>query len=272
MTISAFKIEEQGALSILASDLRLYVLSRPSFDHNEFSSFLENEGTGWKQTSRATDPENIVEVAGRICYMSFGSMQSPKSNSEYIQNLILQQHESVLEHVSWTFLLTGVSRAFSHQIIRHRIGFSFSQLSQQYYDESNAKFVMPEEIKSSPAATEAWLRLVEEVRHNYMLISRALEHTDTCGPAVPKEMRRSIRSAARSVLPNATETKIIFSANARALRHFLALRGAIVGDLEMRRVSALIYERMIDEAPAVVCDFELTKFEDGYPLIARKEK
>jgi thymidylate synthase (FAD) len=272
MKTTAAKIENQGVFAILASDLRLYVLSRPLFDSREFSSFLENEGTGWKQTSKATDAENIAEVAGRICYMSFGSMQSPRSNHEYIQNLIFQEHESVLEHVSWTFLLTGVSRAFSHQMIRHRIGFSFSQLSQQYYDESMAKFVVPEEMKSDPAAMEAWLHLIEEVRRQYSSISKALERTNKCGPGSSKEMRRAIRSAARSVLPNATETKIIFSANARALRHFLTLRGAIIGDREMRRVAALIYARMLDEAPALVCDFELTKLEDGYPLITRKEK
>ena len=145
-------------------------------------------------------------------------------------------------------------------------------LPQQYYDESMAKFVIPEEVKSSPAAMEAWLNLVEEMRQRYSSIFKALELTDKRGLKSSKETRRAIRSAARSVLPNATETKIIFSANARALRHFLTLRGAIIGDLEMRRVAALIYARMIDEAPALVCDFELTKLEDGYPLITRMGK
>ena len=271
MTTSAVKVEHQGTLSMLAADLQLYVLSRPHFDHDAFNRFLEDEETSWKKTTVATDAENIVEVAGRICYMSFGSKQSPRSNRGYIQNLILQGHESVLEHATWTFLLTGVSRAFSHQIIRHRIGFSFSQLSQQYYDESNAKFVMPEEIKSSPKAMDGWLRLIEEVRQRYSSISNALERTGMGGPGIAKEARRAIRSAARSILPNATETKIIFSANARALRHFLTLRGAIIGDLEMRRVSSLIYARMNDEAPAFVMDFE-QRFEDGHPLIVRKEK
>jgi thymidylate synthase (FAD) len=116
------------------SDPKIYVLARPSFT-NEFDAFLQEEGQEWKG-STSTPAERLVEFAGRICYMAFGVRQSTKTNSEYIGNLIRQEHESVLEHVGWTFLLTNVSRAFTHQLVRHRVGFSFSQLSQQYHDES----------------------------------------------------------------------------------------------------------------------------------------
>jgi len=166
--------------------------------------------------------------------------------------------------------LTGVSRAFSHQMVRHRVGFSFSQLSQQYHDETATVFVVPEEVRSNAKAMTLWLHLIKELRAGYQSISTDLEQSGALHRASSKELRRSLRSAARSILPNATETKIVFSANGRAIRHFLDLRGAITGDLEMRRVSALIYLRINVEAPALVNDFEMTTDEDGYPLIKQK--
>jgi len=253
----------------LSQGPELYLLSRPQLDSAGFSEFLNDEFITWRRTPQATDAENLVEFAGRICYMSFGQFQSPKTNEQYIQHLISQGHESVLEHASWSFLLKGVSRAFSHQMVRHRIGFSFSQLSQQYHDESDAKFVVPEEIKSNPKAMELWLQLIEEVRDGYQTMANRLQ-SEGEGQLSPKEARRALRSAARSVLPNATETKIVFSANARSLRHFLTMRGAIVGDLEMRIVSDRIYALMMVEAPVILSDFERIILADGYPIVRRK--
>jgi thymidylate synthase (FAD) len=155
-------------------------------------------------------------------------------------------------------------------MVRHRVGSSFSQLSQQYHDETAAKFVIPEEVKADPTVMELWLRLIEELRRGYEAISSDLRAGGPAQRAKSKEARRSVRSAARSILPNATETKIVFSANGRALRHFLSVRGAIVGDLEMRRVSALIYSRLKTEAPALLAGFEMSAHEDGHPLIRRK--
>jgi len=271
MTTPAAKGVPRELFGAVSPGPRLYVLSRPLLDLRELARFLEEEATEWERTSGATEAEEIIEFAGRICYMSFGNKQSPKSNREYIQTLIRQEHDSVLEHASWTFLLTGVSRAFTHQMVRHRVGFSFSQLSQQYHDETTAKFVIPEEVKANPTVMELWLRLIEELRRGYQSISNELGAGDLGQHASSREARRSVRSAARSILPNATETKLVFSANGRALRHFLNLRGAIAGDLEMRRVSALIYSRLEDEAPALMSGFEMSTHEDGYPLIRRKQ-
>ncbi len=259
-------------LGTLSPEPRLYLISRPRLDLGELARFQkeEEEAKDWDRTGE-TDAEEIIEFAGRICYMSFGRKQSPKSNREFIQHLIDQEHDSVLEHASWTFLLTGVSRAFTHQMVRHRIGFSFSQLSQQYHDEATAKFVIPEEVKAERTTMDLWLKLMRELRRGYQSISEDLGEgrLDRSNPK-HKEKLRAISSAARSILPNATETKLVFSANGRALRHFLNVRGAIVGDLEMRRVSALIYSRLKTEAPALLSDFEMIE-KDGYPLIRRRQ-
>ena len=134
---------------------KIYLIARSRFDEEAFLPFLREEKAKWHRTAGATEPEEIVEISGRICYMSFKTKrtkQSPRSNADYIRNLIEQGHESVLEHVSWTFLLTGVSRALTHQLVRHRVGFSFSQLSQQYHEETGATFVENALLKARHAA------------------------------------------------------------------------------------------------------------------------
>jgi thymidylate synthase (FAD) len=254
----------------MSASPKLYVLSRPALS-KEIDHFLSSEGTSWSTSPAATVAEALTEFAGRVCYMSFGDKQSSKTNSEYIANLIAQGHESVLEHANWTFLLTGVSRAFTHQLVRHRPGFAYSQLSQQYHDETHADFVRPYGLEKYPAALDSWSKAMQTAAAAYTAIVGALEAgaQGVRSEVSRKEMGRAIRSAARSVMPNATETKIVVTANARALRHFLLVRGAILGDFEMRAVSALIYEMLRSEAPSFVDDFQLSALADGSAIIER---
>lgn len=244
---------------------RIYLVSRPTLIRGAIKKFLDDEGTSWRRYSRATNSEEIVELGGRVCYFSFGKAQSPKTNSQYIQNLVRMGHDSVLEHATWTFILTGVSRAFSHQLVRHRVGFAFSQLSQQYHKELNAKFIMPEQLSLNKRAQEAWLRSIAASKKAYKEILSAVENVGEDWGS--KEHRRAVQSAARSVLPNATETKIVVTANARAIRTFLHLRGGIVGDSEMRRVSALLLRVMKREAPSIFKDFTIATLPDGSPIV-----
>jgi thymidylate synthase (FAD) len=251
---------------------RIYLISRPRFELEAFYSFLRGERTDWIRSAQAKESEEIVEVAGRICYMSFGEKQSPRRNGEYLHNLIEQGHESVLEHVSWTFLLAGVSRAFTHQLVRHRAGFSFSQLSQQYHEETEATFVEPEHLKESPVALKAWRNAVEVARESYKIILDSLSGLEGKSELTRKEFKRAIRSAARSVLPNATETKIVVTANARALRHFFRVRGSIPGDLEMREVAVAVYELVQADAPSLFDDFAMCCLSDGSPALVYSER
>jgi thymidylate synthase (FAD) len=254
---------------ISVAEPRLYVVSRPSFDEKAFLSFLETEAEIWNRTPASTEPEEIVEAAGRICYMSFGERQSPKDTAAYIRNLIRLEHESVLEHAVWSFVLAGVSRAFTHQLVRHRIGFAFSQLSQQYRDHTDARVVEPRLVGLSPPVEAIWRRSLEQSLAAYSEIMSIID-SDEMNQLLPEERReqlRAIRSAARSVLPEATEAVIFFTANARAIRYFLDTRGEILGDEEMRRVSALLLTAVRTEAPSLFQDFELVDAPDGLPLV-----
>jgi thymidylate synthase (FAD) len=250
--------------------IRAYLIVRPNFDPEQFAKFLHDNQATWARTPGAKQAEEVVEAAGRICYLSFGDRQSPKTNREYIAHLIEMGHESVLEHVTWGFVLTGVSRSFSHQMVRHRPGWAFSQLSQQYHDENDATFISPSHLSASPVALAAWQNAIATARSAYREILSSLDKIESGKSAhEKKELRRAVYSAARSVLPNATETKLFASANARAIRHFLTVRGALLGDEEMRRVSAAILELVKVEAPSLFSDFAIETLPDGSPQVVK---
>ncbi len=244
---------------------KIRCLASPNFNSAEVCDFLTGEKLTWKRTEGATSAEELVEVAGRVCYMSFGKRQSPRDNMKYIGNLIAQGHESVLEHVSWTFLASGVSRAFTHQLVRHRVGFAYSQLSQQYYDESEANIVAPMNLRGSPEYA-VWLDSIRQAMSAYRKMLSSVASQLKNG----KEQNREVRSTARSLLPNAVEATIVFSANARALRHFLSVRGGIEGDWEMRAVSCELLKVLSKDAPALFNDFYIEEMSDGTGIVKKR--
>ncbi|MGJ7395868.1 FAD-dependent thymidylate synthase [Morganella morganii] len=256
---------------IKISELSIKCLSHPTFEYKVFDDFLAQQGMRWLRRGPGSDSEHLIEAAGRLCYMSFGeNKQSPRDTSQYILNLISQGHESVLEHLNWTFLITGVSRAFTHQLVRHRVGFSYSQLSQQYHDESEAEFVVPIEVKNDSALFKSWCEHIENSLEFYKQSLKSIKESELYDSK--KEKTRALRSASRSILPNATETKIIITANARALRHFFEMRGAIEGDYEMRRVSEKLYSIVSNDAPSLFQDFEIVSRETDHVKIMKKNK
>lgn len=246
--------------------MNIFVVARSMIDVEGIARFLEHEGARWRRPHGVSQQEELVELAGRVCYMSFGERQSGRQNFHYIQNLIVQGHESVLEHVSWTFMITGISRALSHQVVRHRIGFSYSQLSQQYHEESEASWVLPHELKDKPALFRIWQEAVEASHGVYQTLLTELRKTPV-SELDRKEFLRSVRSAARSLLPNAMETKIVATVNARALRHFFKVRGEIEGDYEMRALASGLLEAVKEEAPALFQDFYIETLGDGSPIV-----
>lgn len=238
-------------------------------DFDAIQDFLGAEKTLWNKTQNSSSRDNLIEFSGRVCYMSFGARQSPRNNKEYIRNLIDSGHGSVLEHVNWTFIASGVSRGFTHQLVRHRAGFSYSQLSQQYYDESDADFVAPPSLKKSTSLYKKWVNAMQSSLDLYRELIASAQKLSISNSFSNKEKLREIRTTARSILPNAIETKIVFTANARAIRNFLETRGAIEGDWEMRDVSSQIFNIVKEDAPSLFQDFEIVALEDGSYSVRR---
>jgi len=249
---------------------QLRCIAKTVVDFNMIQDFLGVENTTWKKTKNSSVSDDLIEFSGRVCYMSFGSRQSPRTNAEYIRNLIESGHGSVLEHASWTFLASGVSRGFTHQLVRHRVGFSYSQLSQQYYDESDADFVAPPSLRKGTVLYIKWVDAMQSSLGLYRELIASAKKLSINKSFSNKEKLRELRTTARSILPNAIETKIVFTVNARAIRNFLDARGAIEGDWEMREVSSQIFDIVKEDAPSVFQDFEVVTLDDGSRSVKRR--
>jgi len=199
--------------------------------------------------------------------MSFAKPR-PGGNAGYIGHILEVGHGSVLEHAVWNFVVTGVSRSFTHELVRHRAGFSFSQLSQRYVDESAAEFVEPRIIAEDPELHAIWCEAVEDAHKAYrVLVEKLMTRVGSAslkiGEADATAKRKIVRQAARSVLPNATETKIFVTANARALRHFFELRGSEHADPEIRDVAVMVWRTLVNVAPNLFGDYEESPLPDG---------
>jgi thymidylate synthase (FAD) len=213
----------------------------------------------WKGES--SDGEKLAEFAGRICYMSQHN-PAGRTTQEYLENILRQGHGSVFEHAVYVLLIEGISRSCSHELVRHRAGFGYSQLSQRYVDESHAAFVMPPAIIGDPALEREWTGQVGAAQHAYV---QAVDHLmEKYGWVEDKVHRRKMaREAARSVLPNATEVKIVVSANIRAWRTMLELRLGEGAELEIRRMAMACLKALRKESPSFFADFEIYKGSDG---------
>lgn len=238
---------------------QVYLVGRQQVDEQELSRFLREHELTWS-TDTEVGAERLCEAAGRVCYMSFG--KGRKTNSEYITNILSSAHGSVLEHATWNFILCGVSRSFTHELVRHRAGWGYSQLSQRYVDESTADFVEPECIASDPELHTIFMESIRQAHEAYCRLVAGLERRFASEPS-PTMRRKLARQAARSVLPNATETKIFVTANARALRHFVELRANEHAETEIRIVAVKILRIMQQEAPNLFGDYSLETLPDG---------
>src|SRR5678809_497343 len=153
-------------------------------------------------------------------------------------------------------LLEGVSRSLTHELVRHRAGFAYSQLSQRYVDESEACFVVPPAIAGDEALEGAWRAQIDAAQSAYVaLVGQLMERYGWVTDKVHR--RKMAREAARGVLPNSTETKIVVTANARAWRTMLELRTGEGAEMEIRRCSVAILRLLQREASAFFSDFEV---------------
>ena len=204
----------------------------------------------------------LVEFAGRACYQSW-SKPNPRTatNAAYLRHIIDVGHFSVLEHASVSFYITGISRSCTHELIRHR-HFSYSQLSQRFVPEHDSDVVLPPGIEDDPELQELLLAAADASREAYTnLLAKLEEKLADIPNAVLR--RKQARQAARAVLPNATETRIVVTGNYRAWRHFIAMRASEHADVEIRRLAIECLRQLTGIAPAVFADFEITTLADG---------
>ncbi|AKJ72582.1 thymidylate synthase [Gordonia phage GMA2] len=222
-------------MKIVKPDVRL--LANTAVDWSQFENFMEGD-------EHATDAESLIEFAGRNCYLSWDK-PNPKTrrNKDYLERTVFEQaHGSIAEHATATLYFTGVSRAFTHELIRHR-HLSYSQLSQRFVDESTAHLVLPPAIRDnvelSLSAVDIAIRSIQVYRD---LVEKIMNEGAT---------RKQAREAARTVLPNGIETRIVVSGNMRAWIEVINRRTAPDADAEMIEVMSLAREQLMTVAPTL---------------------
>lgn len=199
-----------------------------------------------------TAAEHLIEFAGRACYQSFHRPNPATADiGNYLRRTLFEQgHWSIAEHASATFYITGVSRALTHELIRHR-HLSYSQLSQRYVNEEDANIVAPPALRDDVEARDYLDDVAEFTNEAYAVLADSLmEDLEKAGLS-KRDARKQAREAARAVLPNMTETRIVVTGNLRAWDEFTKRRTAPDADREIQEVAGMIRDELHEVAPNI---------------------
>lgn len=219
----------------------VHIVASTNIEVEGFSKYLETIGAeGWKSDA-LSDVEEIIEVMSRGCYMSFGTELNPNvtrvraGNKAHLANVIDSGHGSVLEHGWVSFMFTNVSRVFTHELVRHRVGTAISQESLRYVRLTDLGLWMPSCFEDNPKAVAIFERAWRQAEENYAeLLSEEVLGVDIDGENFG--FKKELTSAARRVAPIGLATNIGWSCNMRSLRHVIAIRTDSSAEEEMRVV------------------------------------
>jgi thymidylate synthase (FAD) len=245
----------------------VFLVARPAIDVAGMRGYLDSVGGASWLDRRLSDAdgeltgETVAEFAGRVCYRSWEPGLNPNvtkvrtDQREYFENVLRSFHGSVLEHVNYSFAFRNVSRVFTHELVRHRAGSAFSQESLRYVRLTDIGFRVPPALE--PVRDQV-VNLVEQLEEFQVTAAEALGLEDD---GVPFHIKKEVTSALRRLAPLGLSTDIIWTANARTLRHVIEMRTAAGAEEELRLVFAKVAQIMKDEAPGLFQDFR--PLDDG---------
>jgi len=193
------------------------------------------------------EPEEVVAMAAKLCYSQSGVEDlkekiEARDQTAFVEKLAAVGHLSPIEHVVFSFGIEGISRACSHQLVRHRVA-SYSQQSQRYVKEEQFDYIIPPSIKQDPALATEFERCMDEAQENYTKILKRLAKLGYEGETGQQD--------ARYVLPNAAETKIVVTMNARELLHFFRVRTCNRAQWEIREMAERMLKHVKNVAPVI---------------------
>jgi len=243
---------------------KVFFTAETKIDWQGFRAFLRHLGVPNWVTDAQSDSEYLIEMAGKSCYMSFSTdlnknltRVGTRNNTQYIQDQIIAvRHGSVLEHASCTFAIADVSRVFTHELVRHRVGVAFSQVSGRFVRTENIGYPVPSVIAANPRATEVFDRAFDTMEGWVRELAAIFEINDP-EKYKGKEgmfMKKVLSSAFRRVIGNGQANHIIFTANHRSLRHEIEVRTAESAEEEIRIVFNQIFHEVVTRYPAIYKD------------------
>jgi thymidylate synthase (FAD) len=233
--------------------------------------YLQHLGLPDWKTDAVSDAEALIEVMGRLCYRSFAPGLNPnvsrirESNADYLANILAVKHGSVIEHPVFNFIFTDVSRVFTHELVRHRVGTAISQESLRFVRIQKLDGWIPTVIKEDEGALSLWYEAGESLDKIYRQFEAAIsEHFALNHPGTPFRIKKTVTSALRRMATNVIPTTIGWSVNPRTLRWVIEMRTDPAAEEEIRLVFGKVGEIVIDRYPALFGDFEI-EVVDGLP-------
>jgi len=253
------------------------LLSKPFVDLSGMAAFLDDLDFGdyLNDPTELPSGTQLCKTAGQLCYMSFGEKRTKNIDAEkYFHNIISSGHHSVLEHANYTFMLYGVSRSLTHELVRHRM-FSYSQVSQRYISGKMLRFVERPEYQNDEMLHKIFEDRIDRVSSEYAslaygLLLRQEAGEDILSAELKTDLRKKVNQAARSCLPNETEAPIVMTGNIRAWRHFLEMRASEHAETEIRAVAMKVFYLLQATEPILFADYEVVYLADGTEAVRTK--
>lgn len=255
------------------------LLARPNVRPAGISGFLAGFDESLHFTEYLDDPTQLPDgaqlckIAGQVCYMSFGRGRTFNAQADrYFNNLKSSGHGSVFEHANYSFLLYGISRSVTHELVRHRPGFGFSQLSQRYVSGRMLRFVERPEYQDDEELHAQFLERIERAAGEYKAMSNRLLEMQQAGTKILSaeartDLRKKVQQVARSVLPNETEAPMVVTGNARAWRHVMEMRASAHAEVEIRELAVRIFLCLYLTDPVLFSDYTVEQIFDGTYIV-----
>jgi len=249
---------------IVEVEPRVIKVAETRIDEDAVRELLKHcNATDWlKKTRRLkrSDPEFLTELAGRVCYRSFGLGLNPnitkirEDPGDYLRNILRSRHGSVLEHSTVTFAFLNVSRVFTHELVRHRAGTAISQESLRYVRPPDLNLWLPADLK--PVSRD-FVTIVEEIREGYRKLEEHFPWDE-----MSFEEKKRVTSALRRILPEGLATNVIWTANHRTIRWTIEARTDPSAEIEIRKVFDSVAEICTRDYPLLYGDFTKKALED----------
>jgi thymidylate synthase (FAD) len=251
------------------------LIAKPQVELSGIKNFLTGFDTGLSFADYLNDPTalpsgtQLCKIAGQTCYASFSPKRTTNRDAErYFKNIMESGHGSVLEHANFSFLLYGISRSLTHELIRHRAGFGFSQLSQRYVSGRVLRFVERPEFQDRGKLHQLFLERIDRAYAEYHQLADLLAAEQESGMAIlsaeaKTDLRKKVNQAARGLLPNETETIMVITGNARAWRHVIEMRASDHSELEIRALAVRLFLCLRQIEPILFGDYQLNELPDA---------
>lgn len=276
--IDAPVLQTPGGTSYLRES-GVVMVAKPDVNLEGMQTFLDGYDDQYKFGDYLRDPtqlppaEALVKAAGQTCYASWGPGRSWNDKAgTYLDHIKDSGHGSVLEHANFSFMIYGISRSNSHEGVRHRAGTAFSQLSQRYVSGRVLRFVERPEYVDDDVLHADFEASIDEAAARYERRANRLYELQSSGLGILSDeqktgLRKKVQQAARSGLPNETETVMFMTGNVRSWRHMIEMRANEAAEIEIRGTFFRVFTCLKAVAPMLFSDYETVQAQDGTRVV-----